>query len=126
MSTLARDGYDLAIPIAIETDPPTCAAIKIQDQFWLGRGEWFLNIIEGVPYIPTILGRKNPNIASIRAIFQEIILQTPGIASLKELQVNYDPIGRTFSYAFAAFDNAGALITGGDTPFLVATPNQGP
>ena len=41
VSTIARNAADIAIPMRIEADPRTCAAVKIQDEFELGLGEWF-------------------------------------------------------------------------------------
>jgi hypothetical protein len=124
VSTLQRNGADILIPITIQTDPQHCARIKIQDQFELGQGEWFIDVTQGVPYVRSttgqpILGVKNPNIAAIRALFRKIILQTPGIVAVQELDVVYDPAARELSYTFAAVDDAGAIITGGDTPFVV-------
>jgi hypothetical protein len=104
----------------IETNPQTCAAIKLQDQFDLGLGEWFLDASQGVPYVHQILGVKNPNINAIRALFREIILGTPGIVALNELQVVYNARTRRLFYSFAAVDNTGAIIEGGDSPFVVS------
>ena len=125
MATLARNGADVAIPISIETDPPTCAAIKLQDQFELAAGEWFADTSQGVPYlrpvngIGPILGVMNPNIAAIRALFRSIILGTPGIVAVQELAVNFNPATRTLAYYFAATDNTNAVITGENTGFYV-------
>ncbi len=123
MSTLARNGADIAIPMAVETDPQECARIKIQDQFELGLGEWFIDQTQGVPYVNggsrQVLGVKNPNLGAIRALFRSIILQTPGIVAVQELTVSYDPGTRQLSYSFAAVDDTGALVEGGDTPFVV-------
>ena len=128
MSTLARSSTnpsDIAMPMAIQRNPQQCAAIKLQDMFELGLGEWFMNTTEGIPYVGTILGLKNPNISAIRTLFRSIILQAPGIVSVKELNVNYDPRLRKLNYNFAAYDNTGALITGGNIPFIVQTPITG-
>jgi hypothetical protein len=124
VSTLGRNGADIAIPMRIEKDPQHCARIKIQDQFELAQGEWFIDTTQGVPYVNAttgqpILGVKNPNITAIRALFRKIILETPGIVAVRELAVNYDPGARSLSYSFAAVDDTGAIITGGDTPFVV-------
>ena len=125
MSQIARNGADIAIPLAIQQDPPTCAAIKLQDEFELGTGEWFADVNQGVAYIVAangvgpILGVKNPNINNIRALYRTIILNTPGIVSVRELQVTYDPKARFLGYRFAAVDNTGAIIIGGNNGFYV-------
>jgi hypothetical protein len=124
VSTLARNGADIAIPMAIQRDPQECARIKIQDQFELGLGEWFIDITQGVPYVTSttgrpILGQKNPNIPAVRSLLRKIILKAPGIVAVQELQVRYDPRARTLLYAFAAVDDTGQIIQGGNTPFVV-------
>ena len=121
MSTLTRNGADIALPMRIETDRPTCAAIKLQDMFALGIGEWFMNVLEGVPYVGLILGVKNPDISRIRALFRSIILQAPGIVDVQEINVNWNPRTRRLIYDFAAVDDTGAIVKGGDSPFIVQT-----
>ena len=121
MSTLARKGADIAIPVSVNANAQQCAAIKLQDMFALGLGEWFINVLEGVPYVGTILGLKNPNINAIRSLFRSIILQAPGIVSVQELNVTLDPRTRRLAYDFVAIDNTGAQVVGGDTPFYVST-----
>jgi hypothetical protein len=131
MSCLARNldvtgapfPSDIAIPLAIQTSPQVCAQVKLNDEFWLGEGEWFIDTTQGVPYIQSrtgrpILGVKQPSIVATRALFRKIILATPGIVAVQELQVTYNPGARTFDYAFKAVDNTGAIISGGNTPFV--------
>ena len=105
----------------VNANAQQCAAIKLQDMFALGLGEWFINVLEGVPYIGTILGLKNPNINAIRSLFRSIILQAPGIVAVEELNVALDPATRRLAYDFVAIDNAGAKVVGGNTPFIVNT-----
>ncbi|MCK6585965.1 MAG: hypothetical protein L6Q76_00110 [Polyangiaceae bacterium] len=68
------------------------------------RGEWFLNLLEGVPYYESILV-KNPNLVLVRSIFRRVILTTPGISHLVEFQLVPDGATRT-----AALDFVAALI----------------
>jgi hypothetical protein len=124
VSTLARNGPDIAIPLAINSNPQQCAQIKLQDQFELGLGEWFIDTTQGMPYVTStagqpILGVKQPNIPAITALFRKVILGTPGIVAVQELVVDYNPRTRNFQYSFAAIDNTGAIIQGGNVPFVV-------
>lgn len=119
MATLARNGTDIAIPMAIQRDPATCAMIKINDQLQLGLGEWFIDTSQGFPWLQKVFGIKNPPIASISAMIRKVILGTPGIIIVNELNVSYDPSGRVLYYPFKATLNTGAVIKGGDTPFAV-------
>lgn len=82
--------------------------IKITLKFLLG--EWFLDTSKGVPYLEQVLV-KNPNMNHIRAIFREKILDVPGVAGLKKLNLTLDRKSRALSVSFEAETIAG-LVTG--------------
>lgn len=128
MSTFARVGSDIAIPLVLETDPQTCAQIRINDELNLNLGEWQFDQQQGVPWLvkqggsqqPTgILGRKNPSISGIKSLIRGAILQTPGIVSVLDVTASFEPRTRQLSYAWQAVDDTGAVISGGSTPFIV-------
>lgn len=82
--------------------------IKITLKFLLG--EWFLDTSKGVPYLEQVLV-KNPNMNHIRAIFREKILDVPGVAGLKKMNLTLDRKSRALSVSFEAETIAG-LVTG--------------
>lgn len=73
----------------------------------LFRGEWFLNLDEGVPYIANdvvteseaILGGKYNEIRT-RRVFRDAILAAPGVVELTSLAVSFDSATRSLSVQF--------------------------
>jgi hypothetical protein len=97
-----------------------CTATKLQDRFRLALGTWFLNTLEGVPWLQVVLV-KNPSIPAIRQLFTAIILGTPGISSMQELVFNYNEGARNLAYTFTALLTNGQTLSGGsNTPFIVS------
>jgi hypothetical protein len=92
-------------------------ADKLRDRFGMALGTWFLNTLEGVPYLQVVLV-KNPNLSNIRQLFRSVILSTPGIASLIDLALTLT--GRNLQYQFQAVLTTGETLTGGSgIPFVV-------
>lgn len=122
--TLTGDLDTSSHNLVLVTDLVQCAAIALADRLALGLGEWFLDSRLGVPYLQ-VLGVKNPDLNAIRAMFRAIILATPTIVEVVELQTVFDKSKRTFSYGFRARCDTGATIVGGPgAPFLVVPPGQ--
>lgn len=83
------------------------------------RGEWFLDLREGVPYFDEIFV-KNPQDKVIRAVFSSVILQTEGIATLERLDYTIDSRTRVMQLDFAARLTDGTVFLSSDFgPFLV-------
>lgn len=72
-------------------------------------GEWFLNTLLGVPYYEQVF-IKIPNTNAVRAIFREVIEETPGVIQCNDLVLDYDGATRALSVSFSA------QVTGSDTP----------
>jgi len=66
-----------------------------------GRGEWFLDLDEGVPYFANdvvtedeaLIGGKFSELRA-RTIFRDAILDAPGVVELLSLAVNFDSATR--------------------------------
>lgn len=112
----------LAFPMSIVTDPLTLTRQKIQDEFALWLGAWFLDITQGFPWVQRMLGIKNPSVAAIRALLRDTILETPRVIEVIEVAIVFDKVRRNFSAQYAARIDTGAVVAGGVTPF---TPGQG-
>ena len=70
-----------------ETIPnPEAVMQEVRQKLHFFKGEWFLNLIEGVPYYEEVF-KKNPNIDIMRTIFREVILGTNGIESIEVLDI---------------------------------------
>ena len=51
------------------------------------RGEWIYDLSHGVPYLDRM---DTADLELIRAIFREVIAETPGVASVNRLDVTFD------------------------------------
>lgn len=82
-------------------------ANKIRIRLSTFQNEWFLNINAGLPYYQDIL-IKNPNLDLIADLFQTEILNTTGVDSLEEF--NLDLNGRTLQITFICVLDSGELL----------------
>ena len=112
MSDLALDSDgDLLIDddsfILVDEDDAIVQQLTIRFKFFLG--EWFLDTRLGVPYFPEVLV-KNPDLSRVRGIFQQVILTTPGIASVDSLELLLDNATRVLSVSFRARKTDGEIL----------------
>lgn len=63
-------------------------------QFW--RGEWYLNILEGVPYFEAVIGQKFDRSLQT-SIFRQACAKTLGVASVDALVLAFDGPTRALS-----------------------------
>lgn len=61
-------------------DTPLTVAQAVKTRLWLSVGEWFLDTLEGTPYLGEILGHGN--LATYDQAIQERILGTQGVVSI--------------------------------------------
>jgi hypothetical protein len=104
---LDNDG-DLAIegggPVYVEDVEAIAQHLRIRLKMFLG--EWKLNPLEGIPYYQRVL-EKNPDSAVISVLFRKVILGTPGIKSLDDMELELDRSARTLTLSFAATATTG-------------------
>lgn len=106
----------------IVTDVARCAAIVLRNKFLFNRGEYFLNVNEGVPWFQYVFV-KNPSLLAVKSIFSQVILGTQGIKSIISLTVTRTP-DRKASFSFRALADNGAVITGGSGQPFIVEPRQ--
>ncbi|CNL24395.1 Uncharacterised protein [Yersinia frederiksenii] len=68
-------------------DSPEAVAQAVKTRFELWRGQWFLDLTEGTPYIQSVLGKQRSDVY-ILAI-RERILDTQGVNSIVDFKTNY-------------------------------------
>ncbi|OJB84491.1 hypothetical protein A9Q61_12475 [Yersinia ruckeri] len=68
-------------------DSPEAVAQAVKTRFELWRGQWFLDLTEGTPYIQSVLGKQRSDVY-ILAI-RERILDTQGVNSIQEFEASY-------------------------------------
>lgn len=96
-----------------------CAAQKLNGRFQLFLGEWFADTREGIPYVPVVF-KKNPDLRLIGQMYRTIVLETPGVASIKSMDVNLISRTRELDVDFVAIASDGSEIQGGPgNPFIV-------
>lgn len=70
-------------------DTPAAVAQAIKTRLELATGDWFLDLTEGTPYFPNILGHGTS--ATYDITIKQRIIETPGVLSLDEYQSSLDP-----------------------------------
>lgn len=107
---------DLIIPIRYTSGiAAVVQGIRIRLQLW--RGEWFLDLDAGMPYLPTedgvivpesaaILGQKFDSVKARTALRKEIF-STPGVIDVPELRITFDGPTRTLGIEFRAITKFG-------------------
>lgn len=120
MSALARTPTgDIAIPLAIVTDPATLARNKVIDQFNLWQGEWFADQLQGFPWVQRVFAGKRLSMTQLRSLLHRSILQAPGVISVTDLVLTKNAAGAV-NYVFEAMLNTGDVVVGGaGAPYLV-------
>ncbi len=92
------------------TEGPDFIRQKLSCRFKFFVGEWFLDQREGIPYYQHVLV-KNPRLELIRSLFKKVILTTPGVSSVVNLDLFLDASARTLSCSFQARLANGGVIT---------------
>jgi hypothetical protein len=104
----------------IQTDAGLATTLIIENKLALMLGEWFLNTLEGTPWL-LILGVKNPNLSALEQLLQRIILGTPPVSTVASVTLSLDHKTRHFTYTWSAVLETGETISGGSTPYIVPT-----
>jgi len=83
---LAFDGYDLTLTTTESESLAQRLIIKLRTF----RGEWFLNVDEGISYYESILG-KNRAKETIDLIFKNAILSEPEVVNIISFESSISP-----------------------------------
>lgn len=84
-------------------------AIGIETRLQMCRGEWFLDLDAGIPYLPhegvaeaiVILGKAFDPV-NVRAAFLREILSTPGVVDVPVLRMKFNGATRVLTLAWRA------------------------
>jgi hypothetical protein len=93
--------------------------LTVRLQFF--RGEWFLDLRQGVPYYQVVL-RKGVSDQVLRAVFSQVILGTAGVASLSSLTFSLNKLTRVMTMVFVARLTDGTVFSSADYGPFVVTP----
>lgn len=83
---------------------------SIRQRLGFFKGEWFADENIGVPYWDSIL-IKNPSLPAIRELFRQEILNSPGVASVESISLDYTGTTRSLALSFTATADDGSLLT---------------
>lgn len=75
---------------------PETVAQAVKTRFLLWRGQWFLNLTEGIPWIQSVLGKQSPD--GYNLAVRQHILQTPGVSSILSFDVSANSRTRRVSF----------------------------
>lgn len=85
--------------------------IGIRTRLLMCRGEWFLDLFKGVPYLPTddgtvsetdaILGQPFDPV-KVRAAMLDLILEVPGVLDVPVFRVSFDAAERVLAITWVA------------------------
>lgn len=90
----------------------------IQTRMQTFRGEWFLDLDEGVPYMENdsvsaseaLLGARFDEIKT-RQAFNELLVSTPGVAKVETLSVSFDAKTRVLSVSWRVTTEFGDTVS---------------
>lgn len=70
-------------------------SLLVMERLRLWTGQWFLNLLEGMPWATKVLGKYT---ASVRdQAIQKRILGTQGVTGITSYSSTFDPVARKFS-----------------------------
>lgn len=72
------------------------------------QGEWYLNILAGVPYYQYFF-IKNPNQIQVETFLKDEISNTPGIIDITSFSSNFDGVNRKYTVNFGCRSIDGTL-----------------
>lgn len=72
------------------------------------KGEWFLDLTDGMPYFQDILGQKF-NKAKVYKAFRNALISTPGVIQILKLTVDFDNLARKMNVSWSVQGNDGTV-----------------
>lgn len=69
-------------------DSPECVAQTVVTRLRLLRGEWFLDLTEGTPYVESVFGKHTKDTYDF--IIRQRVLETEGVTEIEEYESIYD------------------------------------
>ncbi len=75
---------------------PEAVAQAIKTRFELWRGQWFLDMTTGIPWIQSILGKQHPDTYNL--FIRQYILKTQGVNSIISFDTNTNSATRRVTF----------------------------
>lgn len=103
-SDLAIENGDLVL-----TEGADATRQRVQQSLRSIKGEWFLDLEDGVPYFQDVLV-KNPNASTVDAVLRDAILSTDGVVELTEFKLDFDVAKRELFLEFECVSIDGDVL----------------
>ena len=90
MDTQLNENHDILLvneDFVLTTTLPTTLAQRLTIKLLTFRGEWYLDVTEGIPYFESILG-KNRAKETVDNIFKNAILEDEDVVNITEFSSN--------------------------------------
>lgn len=132
------DGISLALTLDVTPENPVLGDLDLADgqiHLWgkrearvqkvriillFGKGEWYLNPEEGIPYFNSIIGTKRKR--AVLGIYRQAFLKTlPDLASIRVLTMEFDGRTREAHIDFDLLFDDGMVISSKDFGALEIT-----
>lgn len=81
---------------------------RLEQRLRTFRGEWFLDIEYGMPWITDVLV-KNPNTGIVEAMIKTHILDTPGVLELLRFELTFENTTRELDLRFTVLSTTGEV-----------------
>ena len=119
MRTLSVTDNDLDFTIA---DGIESVMQRVVQRLKWWRGEWFLAVTGGLPYLPTILG-EGVELRAVERLITGTIESVTGVVRVEDISITLDTTKRSLSYSadvitdygnapiVARFEPEGAVVT---------------
>jgi hypothetical protein len=98
-----------------------CLAQTVRQRLQTFRGEWRYDLGHGVPFIQQIA--DNADLDTVRSIYREVLIETPGVAEVKTLAVSLDRTTRRLSVTGTVRGVDGSTVT--FAPVSIGIPTDG-
>jgi len=82
-------------------DEPSSTRQRLEQKFRLWRGEWFLNVNAGFPWMQDVLGQK-PRPEVLRSLAYDLVVNDPGVRSVDDLTTGFENVDRQLRITFTA------------------------
>ena len=85
MRTLGASGGDFNFTVAEGIEAIRLRIVELL-RFW--RGEWFLDTSRGIPYLPSLLGRRG-SLVLLRQVITANIRSVEGVTAVRNVEIDF-------------------------------------
>lgn len=115
---LPNGDLDLSKGLQLTTTLAQYVTQKLRQRLRFFLGEWFIDTRLGVPYFQRVFV-ENPDLALLATLYRDIVIGTTGVASVRDLVLDFDKKTRTLFVSFVAVLQDGDLVVFKKEPFVL-------